>query len=29
MSDTVLAIDFGTSNSLVGARHGDKRIEAI
>ena len=29
MSDTVLAIDFGTSNSLVGAFHQGKRIEAL
>lgn len=29
MSNTVLAIDFGTSNSLVGAWRDGKRIEAI
>lgn len=29
MSDTVLAIDFGTSNSLVGAYHQGKRAEAL
>lgn len=29
MNDTVLAIDFGTSNSLVGARHHNRRIEAM
>lgn len=29
MSDTILAIDFGTSNSLVGAFHQGKRREAL
>lgn len=29
MSDSFLAIDFGTSNSLVGAYHQGKRIEAL
>lgn len=29
MSDTFLAIDFGTSNSLVGAYHNGKRVEAL
>ena len=29
MSDTVLAIDFGTSHSLVGALQNNKRIEAL
>lgn len=29
MSETFLAIDFGTSNSLVGAFHQGKRIEAL
>lgn len=29
MSDTVLAIDFGTSNSLVGAWRDGKRVEAL
>lgn len=29
MSDSYLAIDFGTSNSLVGAYHKDKRFEAL
>lgn len=29
MSETVLAVDFGTSNSLVGAIHKGKRIEAL
>ncbi|MBS1971748.1 MAG: Hsp70 family protein [Bdellovibrionales bacterium] len=29
MSDTFLAIDFGTSNSLVGAFHNGKRVEAL
>lgn len=29
MSDSFLAIDFGTSNSLVGAFHQGKRIEAL
>jgi len=29
MSDTFLAIDFGTSNSLVGAFHKGKRVEAL
>lgn len=29
MSDTVLAIDFGTSNSLAGAVQGGRRIEAL
>lgn len=29
MSETTLAIDFGTSNSLVGAIHNGKRIEAL
>ena len=28
-SDTVLAIDFGTSHSLVGAFHNGKRVEAL
>ncbi|MBC7370242.1 MAG: Hsp70 family protein [Bdellovibrionaceae bacterium] len=29
MSDSFLAIDFGTSNSLVGAFHNGKRVEAL
>lgn len=29
LQDTVLAIDFGTSHSLVGAYHQNKRVEAI
>lgn len=29
MSETVLAVDFGTSNSLVGAYHQGKRVEAL
>lgn len=29
MSETVLAIDFGTSNSLAGAFHNGKRVEAL
>lgn len=29
MSETVLAIDFGTSNSLVGAFHQGRRIDAL
>jgi hypothetical chaperone protein len=29
MSETVLAIDFGTSNSLVGAFHNGQRVEAL
>lgn len=29
MSDTILAIDFGTSHSLVGALHNNQRIEAL
>lgn len=29
MSDSFLAIDFGTSNSLVGAFHQGKRVEAL
>src|SRR5690242_9844617 len=29
MSDTVLAIDFGTSNSLAGAMKNGRRIEAL
>lgn len=29
MSDTILAIDFGTSNSLVGAHHKGQRFEAL
>jgi hypothetical chaperone protein len=29
MSDTILAIDFGTSHSLVGALHRGKRVEAM
>lgn len=29
MSETFLAIDFGTSNSLVGAFHNGKRVEAL
>lgn len=29
MSETFLAIDFGTSNSLVGAFHQGKRVEAL
>ncbi len=29
MSETTLAIDFGTSNSLVGAWQGGKRVEAL
>ncbi len=29
MSEPILAIDFGTSNSLVGACHNGKRIEAL
>ncbi|MES3039387.1 MAG: Hsp70 family protein [Bdellovibrionota bacterium] len=29
MSDTILAIDFGTSNSLVGAIHNGERTEAL
>lgn len=29
MSDTILAIDFGTSHSLVGAWHRGQRIEAL
>ncbi len=29
ISDTILAIDFGTSHSLVGALHQNKRIEAL
>ncbi len=29
MSETVLAIDFGTSNSLVGAIHEGQRVEAL
>lgn len=28
-TDTILAIDFGTSHSLVGAYHNDQRIEAL
>ena len=29
LEDTILAIDFGTSNSLVGAFHQGKRLEAL
>jgi hypothetical chaperone protein len=29
MSDTILAIDFGTSNSLVGAHHNEQRFGAL
>ena len=29
MSDTILAIDFGTSHSLVGALHNGERVEAL
>lgn len=29
MSDTILAIDFGTSHSLIGALHNRKRVEAM
>ena len=28
-AETILAIDFGTSHSLVGALHNNKRIEAL